>query len=314
VALTTLPPARILFGPTAAGKTAVAVALAERLGAEIVSMDSMAVYRGLDAGTAKPTAAERARVPHHCVDVVAPDQPYDVGRWTADAAAALAACAARGRSAVVCGGTGLYLRACERGLAPGPPRDPALRAALLARAAREGAAALHAALAAVDPASAGRLHPHDVRRVVRALEVHALTGRALADWHAATRPLLPGARIVVLARDDATLRARIAARTAAMWAGPLLAECRNLRARGQALAPEPANAVGYREAFAVLDGTLDPAAAAAMTERRTWRLTRRQATWARALRAPVVVAVPPDETPEATAARVAAAVPIPDAP
>ena len=301
------PETLVLFGATATGKTAVAVALAERLGAEVVSMDSMAVYRGLDAGTAKPTAAERARVPHHCIDVVDPTEPYDVGRWTLDAGAALRGCAARGRRALVCGGTGLYLRACERGLAPAPPRDAAVRADLLARAEREGAAALHAALAAVDPAAAARLHPRDVRRVARALEVHALSGRPLSDWHAETRPLCPDARVVWMRRDDPDLRARIAARTAAMWDGPLLDECRRLRDAGQALAAEPANAVGYREAFAVLDDTLAPDAARTLTERRTWRLTRRQATWGRSLAAAVVVDVAAEEPAEHTAGRIAAA-------
>ena len=170
-----------LSGPTASGKSALGVCLARELGAEIVSVDSMAVYRGLDIGTAKPTAEQRRAVPHHLLDVVGPAEPYNVARWLADAAAAVADCRRRGRRILFVGGTPLYLRALRDGLAELPGEDPDLRRQLAAEAAAHGTAHLHARLARVDPASAARLHPNDLKRIIRALEVEHLSGRPLSQ-------------------------------------------------------------------------------------------------------------------------------------
>src|SRR5437773_3711676 len=169
--------AYILTGPTGSGKTQLGLELAERLGAEIVSMDSMALYRGLDIGTAKPTPEERRRVPHHRVDVLDPWESASVAWWRERAAENCRAIEARGPRVLFVGGTPLYLKALLRGLFDGPPADPELRARLEAEAERDGDIALHARLAAVDPAAAQRLHPNDRRRVVRALEVWELTGK-----------------------------------------------------------------------------------------------------------------------------------------
>src|SRR5262245_11585820 len=174
--------ALILTGPTACGKTALALDLAERIGAEIIALDSMTVYRGMDVGTAKPTPAERARVPHHLIDVLDPWESLTVAWWLDRAAEACRDIAARGKRPLFVGGTPFYLKALLHGLFPGPPADAELRHALEAEAARDGNAALHTRLAAVDPKTAARLHPNDVRRVVRALEVHALTGKPISDW------------------------------------------------------------------------------------------------------------------------------------
>ena len=168
------PPLLVLVGPTAVGKTAVAVQLARQIAMEVVSADSRQVYRGMDVGTGKPTASERAAVPHHLLDVVDPDQRYHAARFRADALAALAAIHGRGRLPVVVGGTGLYVRALVKGLAPAPPADAALRRALEDFADARGAPALHARLAAAAPEAARRLHPNDRVRIVRALEIHTL--------------------------------------------------------------------------------------------------------------------------------------------
>src|SRR5262245_24588040 len=174
--------ALILTGPTACGKTALALDLAERIGAEIIALDSMTVYRGMDVGTAKPTPAERARVPHHLIDVLDPWESLTVAWWLDRAAEACRDIAARGKRPLFVGGTPFYLKALLHGLFPGPPADAELRHALEAEAALNGNAALHTRLAAVDPKTAARLHPNDLRRVVRALEVHTLTGRPISDW------------------------------------------------------------------------------------------------------------------------------------
>ncbi|HEX9051545.1 MAG TPA: tRNA (adenosine(37)-N6)-dimethylallyltransferase MiaA, partial [Anaeromyxobacter sp.] len=163
----------VIAGPTASGKTALAVALARRVGGEIVNADSQQVYRGLDVGTAKPTAEERAAVPHHLLDVVDPGEGMDAARFVALADAAIADVASRGRIPIVAGGTGLYLRALLHGVVAAPGRDPALRARLEEEAARLGRPALHARLAAVDPAAAARIRPNDLVRIVRALEIAA---------------------------------------------------------------------------------------------------------------------------------------------
>src|SRR5215468_10000536 len=174
--------ALILTGPTACGKTALALELAERIGGEIVALDSMTVYRGMDIGTAKPSAAERTRVPHHLIDVLDPWESLTVAWWLAQAETACAEIAARGKRPIFVGGTPFYLKALLHGLFDGPPSDAELRRSLEEEAERDGVVALHARLATVDAKTAARLHPNDVRRVVRALEVHALTGKPISDW------------------------------------------------------------------------------------------------------------------------------------
>ena len=176
-----------VVGPTASGKTEIGVAIAEAVGGEIVAADSRQVYRGFDIGTAKPSAAERARARHHCVDLVEPDDTFDVARFRAAAAAAIADVRRRGRAAIVVGGTGLYVRALLGGLCPAPPRVPAVRAVLAQLAHVDGAPALHRRLVAVDPTAAARIAPHDVVRSVRALEVALTTGRRLSEWQDAHR-------------------------------------------------------------------------------------------------------------------------------
>ncbi|MCI0342425.1 MAG: tRNA (adenosine(37)-N6)-dimethylallyltransferase MiaA [Planctomycetales bacterium] len=299
----------VLFGPTAVGKGAVARALARLLGAEVVSMDSMKVYRRMDVGTAKPPPEARAGIPHHLLDVADPWEVYSAGRFHADAARALGAIGSRGRTALLCGGTGLYLRVLERGLFAGPGRDARVRDALLAEGAAVGAPALHERLLAADPAVAARLHPNDLRRIVRGLEVLAVTGKPLSAWQAEARPLLsPDAPVVVLARDDEDLRRRIALRLERMVAAGFLAEVERLLAEPRGLAPEPAAAVGYRELSEHLRGRTDLPGALDAIRRRTWQFTRRQRIWSRSVPRRVEVPVPPDEPPEATAERILAVV------
>ncbi len=280
-------PLRVLVGTTASGKTALSLEVAERAGAEIVSMDSMLVYRGMDVGTAKPDAAERARVPHHLLDLVDPAERYDVQRWLADAEAALADVARRGRRALLVGGTALYLKALLRGLFDGPPPDPALRARVRERVAALGPAASHAELARVDPRSAARIHANDARRVARALEVLEQTGRALSDWqdqwgwHGAARGARP-AIVVGLEVDPAGLDERIRARTRAMLAGGWLDEVRAVRA-GRGFGPTASQALGLSEVLRLDAGELTEEDCAALVDLRTRQFARRQRTWFRKL-------------------------------
>ncbi len=272
-----------VVGPTGSGKTQVALALAARWGAEIINCDSRQVYRGLDIGSAKPTAAERAAAPHHLFDLVDPDQRFDAARYVAAARETLAAIAARGRRALVVGGTGLYLRALRGGLFAGPSGDAALRARLTAlEAATPGA--LHARLSAVDPASAARLHARDHLRLVRALEVYELTGRPLSVWHAEHRAAgasLP-MRVVGLHVPRAALHARLDARCQAMLDAGLLDEIRALQARGYGPHLPAMRSIGYRELGAYLRGEHDLPAALEAMRRATRQLAKRQMTWFRA--------------------------------
>jgi tRNA dimethylallyltransferase len=272
-----------LVGPTASGKSALGLDVAERLGAEIVSADSRQIYRRLDIGTAKPTAAERARVAHHCLDLVEPDVVFDAARWRAAAAEAIADIHRRGRVPLVIGGSGLYLRALLRGLCPAPPRAPALRAALEHMVAARGAPAAHRGLAAIDAAAAARIAPEDAVRIVRALEVGLATGVPLSGWQARHRfaDAPYDALAIGLARAVDELDARIAARVRAMMAAGFLDEVRGLRRRG--LGPEAPGlaAVGYREILTCLEGGLAPEAAADRITRATRRFAKRQRTWFR---------------------------------
>jgi len=285
-------PAVLLMGPTAAGKSALALALARDLDVEIVSVDSAQVFRGLDVGTAKPDAATRAAVPHHLVDVIDPDQAYSAARFRADALAAVAAIRARGRLPLLVGGTMLYFKALTEGLSALPPADPAVRAALDLRAAASGWPALHEELACVDPVTAARLAPNDAQRIQRALEVHALTGRPLSALQGARQAddaLGPTLALALLPADRAALHAAIAERFADMLALGLVDELRALRQR-YALAPgmPSMRCVGYRQAWQFLDGAIDAVRLREAGIAATRQLARRQLTWLRATPAVVI--------------------------
>lgn len=285
------PPALALLGPTASGKSALALALAERLGGEIISVDSAQVYRDLDIGTAKPDADERARVPHHLLDLREPWQTYSAAEFADDARAAIAAIVARGRLPILAGGTGLYFQALVHGLAPLPPADPSLRAAITARAAREGWAALHAELARVDPLAATRIRPGDPQRIQRALEVYQLTGRPISAWQAEP-PVAPALPVRLLAlvlapADRVELQQRIVSRFDAMLEAGLLQEVERLRALPQLAAHAaplelPAiRAVGYRQAWEYLDGQGSREDFRLRAIQATRQLAKRQLTWLR---------------------------------
>jgi tRNA dimethylallyltransferase len=284
------PPVVVVAGPTAAGKSGVAIELALRFGGEVVNADSMQVYRDLDIGTAKPSLAERARVPHHLFDVVPPDVPYSAGRYAREARAAAASIHARGGLVVLVGGTGLYVRAFLDGLIDDAPAAPELRAALEAearRAEREGdPTRLHRRLAARDPGSARAIHPHDVRRVVRALELLETTGTPPSLLRAAhgfaDRPFRVLYLVLDPGRDE--LDRRIDARARTMIESGLLRECRALRARGYGPALRPLQAIGYRHMMPVVDGLDTLANALEGIRRDTRRFARRQRTWFRGVR------------------------------
>jgi tRNA dimethylallyltransferase len=270
----------VIGGPTGVGKTAVAVALARRLPLEVISADSRQVYRGMDVATGKPTAAERRAVVHHLIDVVDPDDRYHAARFCLDAEAAIERACRRGRLPVVVGGTGLYVRALLRGLDPAPPADPEFRRALAGVAAREGRTALHAQLAAAEPALARRLHPNDEVRVVRALE-RLRAGSAVGDAQERWRVAQTQWRVmyVGLSLDRAVLGRRLAARAAAMVAAGLLDEVRALLARGYAPGLPALQGIGYRQFVQVAGGALDPGHALALMQRDTTRYAKRQMTW-----------------------------------
>lgn len=270
----------VIAGPTASGKTALALEAARRLGAEILSADSQQVYRHFDIGTAKPSREELAAVPHHLIDVVEPTEDFSAARFGKLADAAIADIEARGRRVIVVGGTGLYLRVLLHGVMPGPSRDEALRAELEAFADREGNEALHARLAAVDPATAARHPVQDRLRVIRALEIHALTGKPASEHreaHAFAADRYPY-RLFVLNPDREAVYAAINARTRAMFGSGLVEETRALAERGYRDAA-PMRAVGYLQALQVVDGAVSVEAAIADTAQATRHYAKRQFTW-----------------------------------
>jgi tRNA dimethylallyltransferase len=291
-------PVVCLAGPTAVGKTAVALAAARQRPLEIISMDSALVYRGLDIGTAKPGADERGQVPHHLIDILEPTQAYSAAAFAADAARLAAQVRGRGREPLIVGGTMLYFKALAEGLHALPAADPALRAALEARAAAEGWPALHAKLARLDPPTAARLAPHDAQRVQRALEVVMVSGVPLSRWHEAGAGRAAGGavplRLVSLepagSGGRAWLHQRIAQRFDAMLAAGFVDEVRALRARGDLHAALPAmRAVGYRQAWAALEaGDERPLREQGIAATR--QLAKRQLTWLRSWPQRVVVA------------------------
>ena len=272
-----------IVGPTGTGKTDLALALAERIDAEIVNADSRQVYRGLDIGSAKPTAAERARVPHHLFDVVDPDESFDCARYRDLARAMLADIESRGRNAVLVGGTGLYLKVLRHGLFAGPRRDAELRGRLEALEVAEPGA-LHARLARVDPDAARRLHPHDRVRLIRALEVCELTGRPMSAWQAehGFRAAEIDCRMIGLALERKALYARIDARCRRMIDEGLVDELRGLYERGYSSDVPALGSIGYREIGRYVRGECDLDAAVADMARATRHFAKRQLTWFRA--------------------------------
>jgi tRNA dimethylallyltransferase len=271
-----------IIGPTAVGKTAVGLVVAQALGGEIVSADSRQVYRRMDVGTAKPSAGERALVRHHLVDVAEPTAGYDAARFAREAEAVIADLLARGTEPIVVGGTGFYLASLFQGLFEGPGRDGPVRRTLKERLAREGSAALHLELAAVDPASAERIHVNDGARIVRALEVHASTGITLTEWHArGNRTPTYAPRYYGITMPRQRLYERIDERVDRMMNAGLLKEVRALTADGFLEPGMPAaSAVGYRELAAFVRGEEpDLAAAVEAIKRNTRRYAKRQLTW-----------------------------------
>lgn len=284
---TARPSAIFLMGPTASGKTDVALRLAEAFPLEIISVDSAVVYRGLDIGTAKPGPGERARVRHHLIDILDPEEPYSAGRFREDAMAAMAAIRGRGRVPLLAGGTMLYFRALAEGIGPMPPADAQVRATLDREVEERGLAALHAELRALDSEAADRIHPNDPQRIQRALEVHRITGRPISAFQGqqSAEPLAD--RILQLAvapGDRERLHARIAERFDAMLAAGLVDEVAALRHRPGLHPDLPSmRAVGYRQVWQYLDGELD---ARGLRERgiiATRQLAKRQLTWLRGM-------------------------------
>lgn len=280
-----MSPVIFLMGPTAAGKSEAALALARERPVEIVSVDSAQIYRGMDIGTAKPGPWARALCPHHLIDIRDPAAPYSAAQFAADAAEAIAAIRARGRIPVLVGGTGLYFQALEHGLSPMPAADPAVRAELEAEAAAHGLGALYERLQRLDPETAARLHPNDAQRIERALEVQRLTGRPLSALQReravpalAERPL----KIALEPPSRAWLHERIEQRFRAMLAAGLVGEVVALHRRGDLSLELPAiRAVGYRQIWQYLEGQCDYPTMQRRALKATRQYAKRQLTWLR---------------------------------
>jgi tRNA dimethylallyltransferase len=281
------PPVIVVTGPTSAGKTDLAIELAEKFGGEIVNADSMQVYRFMDIGTAKPTPEQRARVPHHLIDVVTPDVPYSAGRYVLEARRAAGAIQARGKIAVLTGGTGLYIRAFLEGLLAAGAADPGLRERLEhedRQARAEGRPQhLHERLREVDPEAAGRIHANDARRIIRALEIVEHTGQPSARLRELHRSADRPYRALQLALDPGTqaLDHRIDAACLRMLEAGLLREVRGLCERGYGPELPPMQAIGYRHLLPVVQGSDTLRNALAALQRDTRRFARRQRTWLR---------------------------------
>ncbi len=272
-----------VLGPTAAGKSALGLAIAERFHGEIVNCDSTAVYRGFDIGTDKLSVGERRGIPHHLIDIADPTDDYTAAQFARDASAAIRDILSRGRLPIVVGGTGFYYRALTRGLFPGPGRDAALRARLDAIASRRGPQRLHRLLQRVDAASARRVQPRDVKRMVRALEVYFLTGRPLTDHFADTRPPLPDVEFVAVAvrLPAAATSERVTRRVDEQFQRGLLDEIRGLLAQGIPETAKPFGGLVYRQALEHLHGVRDEAATRALIAQENRHYARRQLIWFR---------------------------------
>jgi tRNA dimethylallyltransferase len=272
-----------ILGPTATGKSGLALAIAERFNGEIINCDSTAVYRGFDIGTDKLPHADRRGIPHHLLDIADPTDEYTAAQFACDAAQAVRDIHARGRLPLLVGGTGFYYRALTRGLFPGPGREPALRRRLEAVAERRGVTFLHRLLGRVDAASAGRIQPRDLKRIVRALEVYFLTGRPLTAHFAATASPLPDLRVIPIALrlPAEQTSARVTRRVDEQFARGLLDEIRTLLARGIPETARPFGGLVYRQALEHLHGVRDEAATRALIAQENRRYARRQLIWFR---------------------------------
>jgi len=303
------PAAIALIGPTASGKTDLALEIAARLPVEIVSLDSAQVFVGMDIGTAKPERETLARFPHHLIDLVTPEESYSVARFRADALRAMNEIAARGNVPLLVGGTMLYFKALVDGLAEMPAADPALRAALDAEAREKGWPALHAELARLDPQTAARLAPNDSQRIQRALEVVRLAGRPLGDfWETQRAAALPFRLLTValVAPERRALHERIARRFHAMLDAGLVAEVESLRAQYRLHAGLPAmRCVGYRQVWEMLEGRLPASELAERGIVATRQLAKRQITWLRGFRAAGRLDIEVDLADSASAAKIA---------
>ena len=289
-----LPPLVAVLGPTASGKSALGLALAERLGGEIISCDSMQVYRGMDIGTGKATADERAAIPHHLLDLVDPGEPFHAAAWARLARQAISEVSARGRLPIVVGGTGLYFGALVQGLFEAPAADPAIRARHAQEAAELGVPALHQRLSDVDPALAARVLPNDLLRISRGLEVHEQTGVALSELQRQARAEAVTVRpyAVLLEPPMPELRARIEGRVEQMMAAGFLEEVRRLHAAGFAGA-RALGAIGYRQLGQHLAAELPLAEAVAAIKSATVAYARRQRTWFRKVERNVALSAAP---------------------
>jgi tRNA dimethylallyltransferase len=295
---------RVLLGPTASGKTSVAIPLALQLGAEIVSVDSRQIFRGMEIGSAAPSLEDRARVTHHLVGEVDPREGMTAGEFGRRGRAVMAEIESRGAVVLLVGGSGLYLRAVLGGLDEGLPRDLRVREALQERAAREGIATLHEELAAVDPETAARVAAGDVHRVTRALEILAVTGEKPSALRRQGRLAERSAEIVIMDRDREDLRRRIRERVAAMVEAGLEGEVRALLASGLDPALPVMKSVGYAETVRYLRGEIDQVTWIETIVVNTRRYAKRQRTWFRGIEGAKWVRVAADEAPEDVAERV----------
>jgi tRNA dimethylallyltransferase len=281
-----LPRVVVIVGPTGAGKTRLSLELARLVGGEVISADSQQVYIGMDIGTGKVTAGERAEVRHHIVDIVSPDQEMTAARFVELADRAIADVAARGRPVIICGGTGLYVRALLLGLFAGPPGSPEVRAELTEQARAHGAGALHDELAKIDPASAQKIDRNDEKRIIRALEVYRLTGEPISVHQARhdhrSLPLRYPARLVGLAPERDALYRAIDARVDDMIAAGLEREVDDLRARGYRPPLRSQQAIGYAELHDVSEGAVERARGIELIKRNSRHYARRQLSWYRA--------------------------------
>ena len=281
--------ALVLTGPTGSGKTSLGIDLAERMNAEIISMDSMALYRRMNIGTAKPSESDRRRVPHHLIDVLEPWESANVAWWLEQAARTCRDIEARGKQALFVGGTPLYLKSLVYGLFEGPAGDAGLRKRLEEESTRLGVPAMHERLSTIDPVAATRIHVNDLRRIVRALEVFELTGKPISTWQTQwdAEPDAPSedeSNTVLwldLPRDE--LYERINRRVEQMFAGGLVEEVQSLRKLDRPLSKEAAQALGYKEAFAYLDGKTTLAQTVEEVKTRSRQFAKRQISWFRHL-------------------------------
>ena len=297
-----------LTGPTASGKTSVGIPLAEQLNAEIISLDSMAVYRGMDIGTAKPAESERHQIRHHLIDIVHPNEEFSVARYLERAEQARMEVRNRGHEVLFVGGTPLYLKALLRGIFEGPPADQEFREQVTEEVRRVGTAALFERLQQVDPLTASRLHPNDIKRIVRALEVHKLTGRPISHHQLQfdESRLADQCRVFVLQWPRFALHARIDARVDQFFEKGFVDEVKGLLAQYGSLSRTARQAVGYQEIVDYVEGLHDLETTIKLVKNRTHRFAKRQETWFRSLSECRSVPVPADLQPNLLAAAIVA--------